>query len=74
MKAELELTINANGEPVIKIRHHDRSSELEQKLLGVFCKNAIAHGLSIRNTAGFLEAGTKNSHEDYEIVANRAQS
>jgi len=69
MKAEIELTINDIGEPILKIRHHDRSKELEQKLLGIFLHRASGkmEGLELVRTNGHLEAGTDKSWENYEI-------
>jgi hypothetical protein len=69
MKAEIELTINESGEPIIQIRHHDRSDALEQKLLGVFLNRASGkmEGLELARTNGCLEAGTDNSFNNYEI-------
>lgn len=40
MKVEIELTIDANGNPYLELIHHDKSDELEQKLLGVFLKKS----------------------------------
>jgi len=68
MKAELELTISDMGSPKIKIKHWDKSSELEQKLLGVFIKKAMLNGLRLVSVSGHLETGTSNSWENYEII------
>lgn len=67
MKAELELDLDSNGRPCIRIKHHDRSSNLEQKILGVFIKAAKEKGCVLKNTGGYLEVGTSNSWESYEI-------
>jgi hypothetical protein len=72
MKIEFELTIDEiTGEPKIKFRHHDRSDELEQKLLNVFILKAKTSGIELFNTNGHLEAGTKNSWENYEIKISK---
>ena len=68
MKAYFELTVDENtGEPIIKFRHYDKSTELEQKLLKVFLNKAIPKGLEIKRISGYLDCGTSNSWENYEI-------
>lgn len=68
MKAEFELTIDEKtGEPKIKFRHYDKSGVLEQKLLKIFVTKAKEKGIETVNTSGYLEAGTSNSWENYEI-------
>jgi hypothetical protein len=71
MKAEIELTINDSGEPIIKIRHHDKSNALEQKLLGVFLSRASGkmEGIELVQTNGHLAVGSTppESWENYEI-------
>ncbi len=63
----LELTVNRDGEPAIKFRHHERCDLLEHKLLKIFVDKASKGGLVLRHAGGRLEAGTDNSWEDYEI-------
>jgi len=71
MKVEFELTIDdTTGEPKIKFRHLDKSDALEQKLLNIFITRAKLRWIRLVNTGGFLECGTKNSHENYEIKLN----
>lgn len=63
-----ELTVDVKtGEPKIEFKHHDKSSELEQRLLKVFIDKAKSGGIEIVNTGGFLESGTTKSWENYEI-------
>lgn len=67
MKAEFYFSVNDKGEPVIGFKHHDRDNSLEQKLLGIFVKKALANGIKIGSPGGMLEAGTNNSWEEYKI-------
>ncbi len=67
MKVEIELTIDANGNPYLELIHHDKSDELEQKLLGVFLKKASESGLFIGPIGGSYTPGTKISYEKYLI-------
>ncbi len=68
MKAEFELTVDdKTGVPLIKIRHHDKSNALEQKLLKLFLESAQENGIRIRKVSGYLEMGTNNSWEVYHI-------
>lgn len=67
MKSEIELTIDNSGNPVLDIRHWDKSDNLEQKLLGVFLEGASRYGLVIDHQSGFLEVGTDKSWESYRI-------
>lgn len=71
MKAEFELTVDDAGMPIIKFRHHDRSTALEQKLLGIFVTEAKKKGVKLVNPSGFIESGTSRSWEDYEIIINK---
>lgn len=71
MKAEFELTIDQDGEPIIKFKHHDKNNSLEQKLLGQFLTKCKKNGLKLVNPSGFLESGTSNSWELYEIHAKK---
>ena len=41
MKVELELNLDAFGEPCINIKHYHKSESLEQKLLGKFIDSFI---------------------------------
>lgn len=68
MTAEFELSINNDGSPMIKFRHHDKDNSLEQKLLKVFIDKANKDGICLKPTGGYLETGTKNSWEDYIIL------
>lgn len=68
MKAEFELTIDeVTGEPKIIFRHYDKSGAIEQKLLKIFTTKAKEKGIEIVNPSGYLEGGTSNSWENYEI-------
>jgi hypothetical protein len=68
MKAEFELTIDdKTGEPKIRFRHHDKSNEIEQKLLKIFVDKAKDKGIEVISTGGYLEGGTSNSWNYYEI-------
>ena len=74
MKAQIILSIDDEGDPVISFRHHDKSDELEQKLLGVFTKRAIENGLTITRPNGYIECGTDNSWENYIIRTKNPES
>lgn len=67
MKVEIELTIDTDGNPFLELTHHDRSDELEQKVLGLFLKKASESGLKIGPIGGSFEPGTKKSYEKYHI-------
>lgn len=69
MKVELELNVDGKGNPIIKIRHHDKNNSMEQNLLKLFIHNANCARMSFKKTTGYLETGTNNSWENYEIVA-----
>lgn len=70
MKVEFELNLDSNGKPCIRFRHHDRNNSLEQKALKLFIEGAKEKGINLRNISGFLESGTNNSWENYEIQIN----
>lgn len=65
--AKFELDINEEGIPCIRFLHFDRSSHLEQKLLGRFVELASKNGLWCRGTVGHLKCGTNESYEQYII-------
>jgi len=67
MKAEFELNLDSNGRPCIKFKHHDKDNSLEQKALKVFLDAVKEKGCVLRNPSGYLECGTSNSWENYEI-------
>ena len=70
MKAEFELTIDEKtGEPKIRVRHQDKSNSLDQLLLKIFIDKARENGIELIHTSGYLESGTTNSWENYEIKA-----
>jgi hypothetical protein len=74
MKVEFELNLDSNGRPCIKFRHHDKDNSLEQKALKVFLDAVKEKGCELRNISGYLESGTSNSWENYEIqIANKAK-
>ena len=58
MKAEFALTVDSEGNPMIEFKHHDRSDELEQKLLGVLVKQAQSKGIALYPVNGHVELGT----------------
>lgn len=66
-RVEIELSVDKQtGEPIIKIRHQDKSEELAQILLGILVKGGKERGLQINNPSGYAEIGG-DSHEDYII-------
>lgn len=67
METKFILNVDKNGRPCIKFKHYDRSNTLEQKILDIFIKAVKKHGCVLVNPGGFLEAGTDNSYENYEI-------
>jgi|GEM_PF-3647609 len=71
MKAEFTLTVDSEGNPMIEFKHHDKSNELEQKLLGIFVESAQTTGIELKHTRGHIEMGTDNSWEGYVIKAKR---
>ena len=68
MTVEFELTLNSNGSPCIIYKHHDRDNSLEQKVLKIFLDGALEKGIVLKSTSGYLECGTNNSWENYEIT------
>lgn len=67
VKEQLEITLDHDGVPIIRIRHQDKSTLLREKTLGVFVNAAKEGGrLVLRNTAGMIDT-SGNSWEDYEI-------
>jgi hypothetical protein len=67
MKSELELNLDQNGRPCIKIRHHDKDISLEQKALWIFIDGVMKNGCVIEHVSGYIETGTDRSWENYEI-------
>jgi len=68
MKAEIELAIDESGRAVLRIRHHDKSDDLEQKILGIFLESACEKGIEIDRTGSFTElAENPRSWENYKI-------
>ena len=74
MKAQIILSVDTEGHPILSFRHHDKSDEIEQKLLGLFTKRAIENGLTISRPSGYIECGTDNSWENYVIRAKEPKS
>ena len=66
MKAEIELNLDSNGRPCIKIRHHDKSNALEQKVLGTFIEAVKKNGMKLCNPSSFADT-EGNCWENYEI-------
>lgn len=67
MKVEFELSLDSNGKPCIKFIHHDKDNSLEQKTLKIFLDAVKEKGCILKNPSGYLEVGTSNSFENYEI-------
>ena len=70
MKATFELSVNKDGNPVIKFSHHDKDSSLDQKMLNVFINKAFKNGIRINKVGGYCEIGSSVSFDKYEIVVN----
>lgn len=68
MKAEIEVNVGNDGLPILKIRHHDKSNELEQRLLGQFIQLGRLNGIKIVGVSGFLNSSKSESWENYEII------
>jgi hypothetical protein len=69
-RLEIDLSVDQKtGEPIIKIRHHDKANDLEQLVLGIFVKGAKERGLKISNPSG-LGSTSGESHENYVISLN----
>jgi hypothetical protein len=67
MRTEFELNVDSNGRPCIKFRHYDKDNSLEQKVLKVFLDAVKEKGCVLKSPSGYLEVGTDNSWENYEI-------
>lgn len=67
MKTEFELSLDSNGRPCVKFRHHGKDSSLEQKILKKFLDAVKENGCVLKSTGGYAEIGTSKSWEDYEI-------
>lgn len=74
MKTEFELNFDSNGKPCIKFKHHDKDNSLEQKSLKIFLDAVKKKGCVIVNTGGYLECGTSNSWDNYEIQIGKAKA
>jgi hypothetical protein len=70
MKAEFELSLDSNGKPCIKFRHHDKDNSLEQKVLDIFIEAVKEKGCVLKNISGYLDSGRSDSWENYEIQIN----
>lgn len=66
MKAEFEINLDKNGNPVVRFRHLDKSTALEQQALGVFIKAVKENGVVLRNPNGYIDS-EGNSWENYEL-------
>jgi len=66
MKAKFEINIDSDGSPVIRFRHYDKNSSLEQEMLKQFIALVKENGLELRNTSGFIDT-SGDSHENYII-------
>jgi hypothetical protein len=67
MKAELELNLDKDGRPCIKIKHHDNDNSLEQQALKIFIISAIEKGIELVPVSGCLNTSSGESWENYEI-------
>lgn len=75
MNVDVELTVDKHLNPLLRIKHHDKNDSLEQKLLGLLLKGFKEDGIKISNPNGYLEMGTNNSWEAYELtIANKTDS
>lgn len=73
MKAEIELSVDEEGNPIIIFTHDEISKETEQKLIGVFTTRAKESGIKLINPRGTIGSdmnGKRFSSEYYEIVIN----
>jgi len=69
---DITLSIEGDGEPFFRIKHMDKSNELDQKLLGIFIKKAIESGVELKGVSCYLEAGKpESSHEIYKIIIKK---
>jgi hypothetical protein len=68
---EFKFTVDSEGNPIIKVRHHDKRSDLESKMFAVFIKKAQKNGLTLSNPSSAGEAGDPDSHENYIIKCVR---
>jgi hypothetical protein len=59
MKAEFELSLDRNGKPCIKFKHHTRIDSLEQKLLKIFVDGVYKNGAVITSSGSYLECVLK---------------
>lgn len=71
MKVEFELTVNGDGDPIIKFRHHERIKCIEQDVLAVFVGKALKNGMRLSNPTGSLEVGTDNCWSEYHIEIDK---
>jgi hypothetical protein len=62
----MELTLDSNGRPVIRIRHYYRQDRLEQQVLKVFIDACNRDGARIVEGASFSSTSGE-SFRDYEI-------
>ncbi len=74
MRALIELNMDRHGNPCIRIRHHDKMDSLEQIVLKQFIDDATSYGCRLVSISGYLDAGTNESCENYEIQTNRLSS
>lgn len=69
MKSTIELQIleYENGKPCIAIRHHDKSTELNDKLLGLLINGLKTCKIVLKNPSGYIDT-MGNSWENYQIT------
>ena len=68
---EFKFTVDSEGNPIIKVRHFDKRSDLESKMFAVFIKKAKKNGLILSNPSGAGEEGDTDAHENYIIKCVR---
>jgi hypothetical protein len=72
-RVEIDLSIDERtGEPFIKIRRHDKSQDINQKLLKLFVHGALERGLKIECVGG-IASTDGDSWDDYVVSVNPKQ-
>lgn len=68
MKAEFELQIDPDGNPIICFRHHDKDGSIDQKLLAKFVEKALKNGLQIKPN-GYYDARSQGMTYNRYIIS-----
>lgn len=66
MKAEFEINIDSDGVPIIRFRHYNKNSSVEQELLKQFVMLVKDNGMVLQNPSGYADT-EGNSHNNYII-------